>query len=235
MKLSIVIPCYNEEEVIATSYKRFTAVMEANSYDYELLFVNDGSKDRTEELLTGFAQDDHRVKLISLIETYEREQCNVVYAVRRKRKGESFFKRMTAKLFYRGLNLLSDFSFPVDTGDFRLIDRYVLDAFRQFPEKHKYLRGLFCWMGFKQVPFYYDRDERKAGETKYTLTKMIRLASVGLFGFSKKPLRLAISLGCISILIALALVLWILYLNLPAVLLPMQIQKIPAILVGFWN
>lgn len=142
MKLSIVIPCYNEEAVIATSYKRFTDVMEANGYDYELLFVNDGSKDRTEELLTGFAQNDSRVKLISfsrnfghqnavsaglhhctgdvaviidadlqdppevipqMIETYEKEQCNVVYAVRRKRKGESFFKRMTAKLFYRGL------------------------------------------------------------------------------------------------------------------------------------
>lgn len=253
MKISIIIPCYNEEAVIAASYCRFTDVMKAKGYDYELLFVNDGSKDKTEELLTGFARTDYRVKLISfsrnfghqnavsaglhnckgdvaiiidadlqdppevipqMIDTYEKEQCNVVYAVRKKRKGESLFKQATAKIFYRGLNLLSDFSFPVDTGDFRLIDKYVLDAFRQFPEKHKYLRGLFCWMGFKQVPFYYERDERKAGETKYTLAKMIRLASIGLFGFSKKPLRLAISLGCISILIALALVVWILYLHI---------------------
>lgn len=253
MKLSIIIPCYNEEAVITDSYKRFTDVMTSNGYDYELLFVNDGSKDKTEEILTTFAQTDDRVKLISfsrnfghqnavsaglhnctgdvaviidadlqdppevipqMIETYRKEQCNVVYAVRAKRKGESLFKQATAKLFYRGLNLLSDYSFPVDTGDFRLIDKHVLDAFRQFPEKHKYLRGLFSWMGFKQVPFYYDRDERKAGQTKYTLTKMIRLASIGLFGFSKKPLRLAISLGCIAILVALALVLWILYLSI---------------------
>ena len=253
MKLSIIIPCYNEEAVITDSYNRFTDVMTSNGYDYELLFVNDGSKDKTEEILTTFAQTDDRVKLISfsrnfghqnavsaglhnctgdvaviidadlqdppevipqMIETYRKEQCNVVYAVRAKRKGESLFKQATAKLFYRGLNLLSDYSFPVDTGDFRLIDKHVLDAFRQFPEKHKYLRGLFSWMGFKQVPFYYDRDERKAGQTKYTLTKMIRLASIGLFGFSKKPLRLAISLGCIAILVALALVLWILYLSI---------------------
>ena len=149
-----------------------------------------------------------------MVEVYKKEKCNVVYAVRNKRKGESFFKLITAKLYYRTLNYLSDYSFPVDTGDFRLVDRKVLETFRQFPEKHKYLRGLFSWMGFKQIPFYYTRDERAAGETKYSFQKMIKLASVGIFGFSKKPLKLAISLGTISILVALVMVIWIIYLQI---------------------
>ncbi|OKZ36964.1 MAG: hypothetical protein BHV68_13265 [Bacteroidales bacterium 43_8] len=107
------------------------------------------------------------------------------------------------------LNSLSDYTFPVDTGDFRLIDRKVLDAFKQFPEKHKYLRGLFSWMGFKQTPFYYTRNERAAGRTKYSIRKMFSLASAGIFGFSKKPLKLAISLGTLSIFIALAFAIWV--------------------------
>ena len=144
-----------------------------------------------------------------MIETYLREGSNVVYAVRNKRKGETFMKKFTAKLYYRMLNSLSDYTFPVDTGDFRLIDRKVLEAFKQFPEKHKYLRGLFSWMGFKQTPFYYDRNERAAGKTKYSVRKMFSLASAGIFGFSKKPLKLAFSLGTLSIFIALAFAIWV--------------------------
>ena len=253
MKVSIVIPCYNEEAVLDTSYRRFSDVLGSSGYDYELIVINDGSRDRTLEILTSLAQTDSHLKVISfsrnfghqnavtaglhhctgdiaviidadlqdppevipqMIELYRREMCNVVYAVRNKREGESFFKLLSAKLYYRILNGLSEYSFPVDTGDFRLIDRKVLDAFGQFPEKHKYLRGLFSWMGFKQVPFYYNRDERFAGTTKYTLRKMIKLASNGIFGFSKKPLKIAISLGSVSILIALVMVLWILYLQI---------------------
>ena len=138
-----------------------------------------------------------------------KEGSNVVYAVRNKREGETFMKKFTAKIYYRMLNSLSDYTFPVDTGDFRLIDRKVLDAFKQFPEKHKYLRGLFSWMGFKQTPFYYTRNERAAGRTKYSIRKMFSLASAGIFGFSKKPLKLAISLGTLSIFIALAFAIWV--------------------------
>ncbi|MCP9611059.1 glycosyltransferase family 2 protein [Coprobacter tertius] len=256
MKLSVIIPCYNEEEVIHTSYQRFTDVMRTNSYDYELVMINDGSRDNTLNILTELAHKDKNVKVISfsrnfghqnavtaglhnctgdvaviidadlqdppevipqMIETYVQEGSNVVYAVRNQRKGESLFKLLTAKMYYRTLNYLSDFSFPVDTGDFRLIDRQVINTFKKFPEKHKYLRGLFTWMGFKQTPFYYDRDERAAGKTKYSFGKMIKLASVGIFGFSKKPLKLAISLGSISMIFALGLVIWILYLQLFAV------------------
>ena len=194
MKVSVIIPCYNEEEVLPLSHKRFSQVMESTAHDYELIFVNDGSKDHTEELLLGFANDDPHTKVISfsrnfghqnavsaglhnctgdiaviidvdlqdppevipqMIDTYLKEGSNVVYAVRNKREGETFMKKFTAKIYYRMLNSLSDYTFPVDTGDFRLIDRKVLDAFKQFPEKHKYLRGLFSWMGFKQTPFYY--------------------------------------------------------------------------------
>ena len=144
-----------------------------------------------------------------MIDTYLKEGSNVVYAVRNKREGETFMKKFTAKIYYRMLNSLSDYTFPVDTGDFRLIDRKVLDAFKQFPEKHKYLRGLFSWMGFKQTPFYYTRNERAAGRTKYSIRKMFSLASAGIFGFSKKPLKLAISLGTLSIFIALAFAIWV--------------------------
>lgn len=253
MKASIVIPCYNEEEVLLTSYKRFTDVMQASGYEYELIMVNDGSKDRTEEILLGLAADDKHIKVISfsrnfghqnavsaglhhssgdvtiiidadlqdppevipdMITTHLKEGSNVVYAVRRKRDGESFMKLFTAKMFYRTINYLSEYPFPVDTGDFRLIDRKVLETFKQFPEKHKYLRGLFSWMGFKQTPFYYDRHERAAGSTKYSFRKMIKLASVGIFGFSKKPLKMAISLGTLSILISIGLAIWIFALHI---------------------
>lgn len=252
MKISVIIPCYNEEEVLPVSYSRFKAVMSAYE-DHELIYVNDGSADRTLEILTSLAEKDSSVKVISfsrnfghqnavtaglhnctgdiaviidadlqdppevipqMVDMYLRDGANVIYAVRNKRKGESFFKLFTAKVFYRTLNAMSDYSFPVDTGDFRLIDRTVIDTFRQFPEKHKYLRGLFSWMGFVQQPFYYDRDERAAGSTKYSLKKMLKLASTGLFGFSKKPLKLAISLGTVSIVVALCILVWIICLHL---------------------
>ena len=166
MKVSVIIPCYNEEEVLPLSHKRFSQVMESTAHDYELIFVNDGSKDHTEELLLGFANDDPHTKVISfsrnfghqnavsaglhnctgdiaviidvdlqdppevipqMIDTYLKEGSNVVYAVRNKREGETFMKKFTAKIYYRMLNSLSDYTFPVDTGDFRLIDRKVLD------------------------------------------------------------------------------------------------------------
>lgn len=253
MKLNIVIPCYNEEEVLHESYKRFSQVMTCAGFDYSLIFVNDGSRDRTLEILKEFAAKDAHVQVLSfsrnfghqnavsaglhhadgdaviiidadlqdppevipaMVAQWQEQKCNIVYAVRESRKGESFFKLITAKIFYRTLNMLSEYRFPVDTGDFRLIDRQVLNAFLRFPEKHKYLRGLFSWMGFQQAPFYYKRDERFAGETKYSFTKMIKLASIGIFGFSKKPLKLAISLGVFCIFFAMLLVVWMLYLNI---------------------
>lgn len=261
MKLSIIIPCYNEQDILEISYARFMTVMQDHLYDYELLYINDGSSDDTEPILSKMARINNRVKVVSfsrnfghqaavtaglhnctgdvvviidvdlqdppevipaMVEQHLDSGANVIYAVRNKRAGESFFKKFTAKMFYRTLNAMSEQSFPLDTGDFRLIDRQVVETFREFPEKHKYLRGLFSWMGFRQEPFYYDRKEREAGETKYTLRKMLRLAGVALFGFSKKPLRLAISLGVFSIIIALVLVCWVVWLQFfnPEVIVP---------------
>lgn len=144
-----------------------------------------------------------------MINLYEREKCNVIYGVRKTRKKEMFLKRFSAMLFYRIINYLSDTELPLDTGDFRLLDKSVIEAFKSFPERNKYIRGLISWMGFKQCPIYYDREPRISGGTKYTLPKMIKLASTGMFYFSKKPLQLALNLGFLSLIIAIFLVFYV--------------------------
>ena len=143
-----------------------------------------------------------------LLDTQAREHANVVYCVRRSRAGESFFKLFTAKAFYRIMNRMSEVIFPLDTGDFRLIDRKVINAFNQLHERGKYIRGLISWVGFHQVPFYYEREARIAGETKYPLGKMVRFASNAMLYFSKKPLQLATGLGFISVLVGIVLAIW---------------------------
>ena len=242
MLLSVITPCYNEELVVEETYRRLTEVMSRTGMDYELVFVNDGSRDNTYALLLQLAQKDKAVKVIhfsrnfghqcavtaginhcngdlaviidadlqdppevilDMLEIQKKEEADVVYGVRKKREGESWFKLFTAKCFYRVLNKLSDVQFPVDTGDFRLINRRIIDEFNRLHEKNKYIRGLISWMGYKQVPCYYERKERFAGETKYPLKKMLKFASTGLLSFSKKPLKLAVWLGMLSVLVAL--------------------------------
>jgi len=249
MKLSIVVPCYNEEAVVKETYMRLTAVLHSMEAPYELIFVNDGSRDRTLSILKTLAESDSSVKILSfsrnfghqvavtaginhcsgdvaviidadlqdppevlpnMLATMQSENANVVYGVRKSRKGESWFKLKTAKIFYRILNRLSDIEFPVDTGDFRMIDGQVINQFNKLEERNKYIRGLMSWIGFKQVPFYYEREARFAGTTKYPLSKMIRFALIGLFYFSKKPLDIATSLGFISIVLGLIYALWVL-------------------------
>lgn len=253
MLLSVIIPCYNEELVVQETYKQLTEVMKRTNMDYELIFINDGSRDRTIELLTLLAEEDNAVKVINfarnfghqcavtaginhchgdlaviidadlqdppevildMLEIQQKESANVVYGVRKSREGESWFKLVTAKWFYRILNKLSDVQFPVDTGDFRLIDRQIIDHFNNLHEKNKYIRGLISWMGYKQVPCYYERKERFAGETKYPLKKMLKFATTGLLAFSKKPLKLAEWLGIISVMVSLIYAIVILILKL---------------------
>jgi dolichol-phosphate mannosyltransferase len=146
-----------------------------------------------------------------MIRQLKTEQANVVYGVRKRRKGETWFKLITAKVFYVLLNKLSDVPIPLNTGDFRLVDRKVINAFNGLPENTKYIRGLISWMGFKQSPFYYEREARFAGSTKYSLTKMIRFASTGIFYFSKKPLQIATAFGFLSVAAGLLLSAWILF------------------------
>lgn len=134
---------------------------------------------------------------------------NVVYGVRQKRNGESLFKLITAHLFYVLLNKLSEVPLPVDAGDFRVIDRKIIDSFNSLPESNKYIRGLISWMGFKQTPFYYEREARHAGETKYSLKKMLKFASTGVFYFSKKPLKIATTFGFLSVIAGFLLSLWL--------------------------
>lgn len=256
-KISVVIPMYYEEEVAQECYERMTNVLKGiSNYEYEIIFVNDGSKDKTLEILEKIVQKDKKVKLISFSRNFG-HQCavtagikyvtgdavviidadlqdppelipemlkwweegnEVIYGKRKTRDGESAFKLLTAKMFYKTLNALSDVDIPKDTGDFRLVDRKVIDVVNSLPEHNKFLRGLFSWVGFKQAPFEYERKERFAGKTKYPLKKMLKLASDGIISFSTKPLKLVGGLGFFSILVSLiilvySIISWVFNLN----------------------
>jgi len=230
---SIVVPVFNEEEVISVTYERLKKVMDTTGKPYELLFVNDGSADRTAQILSAICQKDTNVKLINfsrnfghqiaisagmdnalgqavvvidadlqdppeiilqMIEKWK-EGYEVVYATRKERKGETFFKKWTAAVFYRLLRSMTDVNIPVDTGDFRLIDRKVCNVMKNIKEKNRFVRGLVSWAGFRQTAVEYVREERFAGETKYPLCKMIKLSLDAMTSFSHKPLKLAIYLG----------------------------------------
>lgn len=240
-RISVVIPMYYEEEVAEECYKRTKKVLEGlDNYEHEMIFVNDGSKDKTQEILEELANKDTTVKVISFSRNFGHqaavtaglkyttgdavliidsdmqdppellvemiklwEQGNeVIYAKRKVRKGESKFKLITAKMFYKILNGLSDVEIPKDTGDFRLVDKKVVNVINRMPEHNKFLRGLFSWVGFKQTPIEYVRQERFAGKTKYPLNKMLKLASDGIISFSTKPLKLIGGLGIFSIFIS---------------------------------
>lgn len=246
-KLAVIVPCYNEELVIEESYRRTKAALQALPLDTEIIYINDGSRDKTRELLDGVADADPQVKVIhfsrnfghqpavtaginncdadlaviidadmqdppelipDILALQEKESANVVYCVRKSREGESFFKKITSKAFYRLLNYMSELSFPLDTGDFRMIDRKIMDQFDRFQERGKYIRGLISWLGYKQVPFQYEREARIAGETKYPFSKMWKFASTAMLYFSKKPLRLATSLGFIAVVVGIVLAAW---------------------------
>lgn len=149
--------------------------------------------------------------IADLVRCKEEQNANVVYCVRKKRAGEGIFKKISANVFYRMLNSLTEVKFPVDTGDFRLIDSTVIREFNRLHERGKYIRGLISWIGFKQVPFYYERHARFAGETKYPLSKMIKFAMTALLYFSKKPLQLALTLGTLAMLFGLVLACWYIF------------------------
>ena len=240
-KISIIIPAYNEEEVAQECYNRLEEVLnKLNNYENEIIFINDGSKDKTLEILTKLANQNENVKIVSFSRNFGHQAAvtaglkyvtgdviliidadlqdppellpemlklweegnEVIYGERKTREGESRFKLFTAKMFYKTLNALSDVEIPKNTGDFRLVDRKVVDTINSLPEHNKFLRGLFSWVGYRQYAFKYERKERFAGKTKYPLKKMLKLAADGIIGFSTKPLKILGGLGFISIIIS---------------------------------
>lgn len=243
MLLSVVIPCYNEEVVLGATHERLSGVCrQLNEFDYELIFVNDGSVDQTQVILAELQLIDPHVRVLRLSRNFGhqiavtagleqasgdavvvidadlqdppevipqmvslwREGNDVVYGIRLERKGESKFKLWTAKVFYRLLNRLSDTKMPLDTGDFRLLDRKVVEVIKAMPERARFLRGMVSWAGFKQVSITYDRAARHAGDSKYPLAKMVHFAMDGIISFSLVPLKLAIWTGFLAIWIAVA-------------------------------
>ena len=232
--LSLIVPVFNEEEVLPVSYARMSAAMQAlTGYDYEIIYVNDGSRDGTMKQLRVIAKEHKEVRVISfsrnfghqlavtagmdnargdaliiidadlqdppeviaeLVKAWE-NGADIAYGKRLKREGETVFKKLTAFCYYRLLNAMSAYPIPLDTGDFRLLDKKVADVFLKMREHNRFLRGMSGWMGFDAVPVEYVRHERQAGKTKYTLKKMLRLAFDGILGFSYKPMSLALYAG----------------------------------------
>tara|TARA_X000000950_G_scaffold288462_1_gene405372 strand:+ start:1210 stop:2157 length:948 start_codon:yes stop_codon:yes gene_type:complete len=229
-KLSIVIPCYNEESSILELYSRIKSVCKKESFDdYELVLINDGSKDKTWKIICELSKADNRIVGINLSRNFGHQialtaglhQCigdrifildadlqdppellhdmmkcmdegyDVVFGQRSKRQGETVFKKTSAYFFYRILNKLVDIEIPQDAGDFRLMSRGALDVLNKMPEQHRFVRGMVSWIGMRQKAISYERSARFAGETHYSLTKMIKFAVDAVTGFSIKPLRLA--------------------------------------------
>lgn len=248
-KLSIIIPIYNEEGNISELYDRITRVLNKITNDYELIFVNDGSKDASLIRLIELSKKDSKVFFINfsrnfghqiavsagidyckgqavviidadlqdppeiIEELYHKykEGYEVVYAKRSKRKGESWFKLLTAKIFYRLLVKITSIKIPVDTGDFRLVDRKIVDYLKLMPEQNKFLRGQIAWLGFNQTYVEYERQERKHGVTGYPFSKMLRFALDGITSFSDKPLTLVMQAGIGVSLIAFLVILYTLF------------------------
>ncbi|MFN2597638.1 MAG: glycosyltransferase family 2 protein [Pyrinomonadaceae bacterium] len=251
--VSVVVPCYDEEPVLTPTHAalaRALSVIEGAAF--EIVYVNDGSRDRTLEVLRELQRADARVRVVSLSRNFGhqlavsagiehaagacvvvidadlqdppevipemfalwREGYHVVYGVRAEREGETAFKTWTARLFYRLINRLSHVEMPLDAGDFRLMDRRVVEVLLSMPERDRYLRGMVSWIGFRQIAVVYRRAARRAGRSKYPLAKMVRFAADGLLSFSLTPLRLAIWTGFAAILIAFAGILWAVLLRL---------------------
>ncbi|MBW3656489.1 MAG: glycosyltransferase family 2 protein [Gemmatimonadetes bacterium] len=253
MLLSVVVPCYNEEEVIEQTHRRLTSVLGGErALELEIVYVDDGSRDRTLPILRQLQASDSRVRVLSFSRNFGhqfavtagldhasgdaicvidadlqdppevildmvqrwRDGVDVAYGVRTEREGESAFKLWTAKMFYRTINKMSDTPIPLDTGDFRLMDRSAVEAFQAMPERDRFVRGMVAWAGFRQEAVPYRRAARFAGTTKYPLKKMLRFAADGIMSFSTAPLRLAIYVGLVAALLAMLGVVYALGLRL---------------------
>jgi polyisoprenyl-phosphate glycosyltransferase len=233
---SIVVPVYNEHESLPELYRRVCETMEETHELWELILVDDGSRDGSTEIIRNLARQDQRVQPVIFARNFGhqiaitagldysqgaavvlmdadlqdppevilemivkwREGYQVAYAVRAEREGETWFKKTTASLFYRIIYKITDVKIPLDAGDFRLMDRKVVDVLKKMHEKHRFPRGMVAWVGFRQVGVPYRRAARFAGETKYPFRKMFKLALDAITGFSYFPLQLASYIGFIA-------------------------------------
>lgn len=233
--ISIVVPMYNEEAVFHTLFKVLEETLAQLDVAYEIICVDDGSKDKTRELLLAKTQQDPRVKAVLLSRNFGKEAAmtaaidyasgdavipidadlqdppeligqmiakwregfDVVYAKRVSRMSDTPMKRNTAGLFYRVFNMLSEIPIPENVGDYRLMDRRVVDAIKKLPEKDRFMKGLFCWPGFSNTSIEFERPERLEGETKFNYWKLWNFALNGITSFSSFPVRLGVYLGLI--------------------------------------
>ena len=250
IQLSVVVPCFDEEEVIREFHHRMTlACQDSQVKSYEVIYVNDGSNDGTLPLMRTLQAQDPAVGIVDLARNhghqvalsaglaYSRgalvlvidadlqdppellgrmirkieEGAEVVYAQRRRREGESLFKRVTASVFYRLLGRMGSTPIPLDTGDFRLMTRRVVDILIDMPETHRFVRGLVSWIGFEQAAIAYDRDARFAGQTKYPFFKMLAFSLDAITAFATAPLRIVFLVSMIAMGLAALMMGWTLY------------------------
>lgn len=241
-KLSLVVPVFNEQEVMPESFRRTRDAMDAIGYPYEIIYIDDGSRDGTWDILCQIAAENPQVTALrfsrnfghqlavtagmdaaegdaviimdadlqdppeviaDMVKAWE-QGADIAYGKRLKRHGETVMKKLTAWCYYRLLSAMSAYPIPLDTGDFRLLDKAVADRFRELREHNRFLRGMSAWMGYNAVPVEYVRHERAAGKTKYSLKKMLKLAADGIFGFSSKPLSMITYVGAGVLVAALA-------------------------------
>jgi glycosyltransferase involved in cell wall biosynthesis len=266
--ISVVVPVYNEAEVVREFYRRLSLVRMQLSIQTEVIFVNDGSKDDTLEILRSLKSADPTIGIVDLsrnfgkeialsagidrsrgdaviiidadlqdppelipklIERWCTEDVDVIYAQRASRTGESHFKKVTAYVFYRVINAFGGQFIPVDTGDFRILSRRVVEALRQLRERHRFMKGLFAWIGFRQAPIFYERDARFAGTTKWNYWKLWNLSIEGITSFTIAPLKAASYIGSV---IALVAFLYGLYMIIRTILFGNPVAGYPSLLVA---
>ena len=248
-EISIVVPLYNEEKNIRLMYDRLVSSILKITSNFEIIYVNDGSKDNSFLELVKLSKEDERVKYINFSRNFghqiavtagldyskgtavviidgdlqdppevipemyakHKEGFEVVYGQRLKRKGDNFFKKITAKYFYRILKKITSINIPLDTGDFRLIDQKIVKDLKNMPEQNKFLRGQIAWLGYRQTSVFFERDERKFGETGYPFSKMLKFALDGITGFSDVPLQFVTKTGIFISFISFLVILYAIF------------------------
>ena len=266
-KISIIIPAYNEEESLPFLFERLNKLIEqVNNYEFEILFINDGSKDKTVELIKKQREIDNRISYVDFARNFGKETAMIagldyatgdaaifmdadlhdppelipelinyweegyddVYAKRKSRKGETFLKKFTSKMYYKVLQKLAGMEIQRDTGDFRLLDRRCINALKKLRESQRCTKSMFSWIGYKKKEVLYDRDPRVAGKTKWNYLKLVDLAIDGITSFTTSPLRLATYIGVPTFFL---LFIYTIYVIIKCIVLKVTVQAFQAIIL----